>query len=308
MNSIKKKIGIGVITYDQENFIIDTLDSIVRQTYKDFDLFISDDCSTDSTYQVIKKFIKKNKIKCKLYRQGHNLGAWQNTNFLIQKLKKYEFACIFAGDDIMHSEKIETQINLLEKNLNASFCYSDCYWFHDFFPKIKISHFTFFQKKPKTFNDLINDFSVPTSTIIYRTSYLNTFRFSKKIRSLGDMLLVLYLWKKSKPIYTSSPLSYYRRHNNSLMLGSSVIKERKILRNIIKKKFKLSNNSLKYFDKLILYSKVSINLRNGFEFNLQETISLTSMLMVSNKWFLRVTYVYFLVFKYFIKKYTTRNF
>jgi hypothetical protein len=61
------------------------------------------------------------------------------------------------------------------------------------------------------------------------------------------MLLVLYLWKKSKPIYTSSPLSYYRRHNNSLMLGRSVIKERKILRNIIKKKFKLSNNSLKYF-------------------------------------------------------------
>jgi teichuronic acid biosynthesis glycosyltransferase TuaG len=298
---MKKKIGIGVITYNQESFIIETINSILSQTNKNFDLFISDDFSTDNTYQVIKNFIKKKKINCKLYRQKYNLGVWQNTNFLFQKIKNYEFACIFAGDDIMNSKKIETQVNLLEKNINASFCYSDCYWFHDFFPKIKLSHFTFFQRKPKSFDDLINDFSIPTSTIIYRTSYLNKFRFTKQVRSLGDILLILYLWKKSKPIYSSLPLSYYRRHKNSLMLGNYVLKERKILRGIIKKKFKLSNSSLLYFDKLILYSKVSINLRNQFEINSKEIFALTSMALVSNKWLLRIVYVYFLMFKFFFK-------
>jgi hypothetical protein len=151
------------------------------------------------------------------------------------------------------------------------------------------------------FSLLINDFSIPTSTIIYRTSFLNKFRFSKQIRSLGDLLLILYLWKKSKPIYSGLPLSYYRRHKNSLMLSNFVLKERKILRGIIKKKFKLSNSSLVYFDKLILYSNVSINLRNKFEINLQEIFVLTSMLLFSNKWLLRIIYVYFLMFKFFFK-------
>ena len=57
---MKNKMAVGIITYNNEKHILETLQSIQKQSFKKFDLLISDDLSTDNTLGVIKYFIKKN--------------------------------------------------------------------------------------------------------------------------------------------------------------------------------------------------------------------------------------------------------
>ncbi len=61
------KVDIVLPVYNAENFILDTLQSIIKQTYKDWRIIIIDDHSNDSSVELINKFIKKNLNKKKNY-------------------------------------------------------------------------------------------------------------------------------------------------------------------------------------------------------------------------------------------------
>lgn len=294
-----KKLGVGLIVYNQEDIVLETLNSIVNQSFKEFDLYISDDNSEDQTHQVIKDFIEKKKIEFQLFKQDKNLGVTKNSNFLYKIIQpKYEYMVIFAGDDIMHKSKFEMQLRELEKNKKASFCYTDCYWFHQKFKKLKVSHFNFLQKRPKSINDLISDFSVPTPTIMYRSSILNPNGFDERIESLSDISLVIDLWNKGEPCYIDKALTYYRRHKKSRMMSNDIIVERKTLKKLIlEKNIDNSMSSIEDFDKLITYSKISSDLRNNASASYKDVFRLSKMIFKSNKWTLRIIYIYLLVLK-----------
>ena len=117
-------VSVLVATYNHKNYILDCLNSIKNQTYKNLEIIVSDDYSEDGTQKIIKNFIKQNRnLNIKFFIQKKNLSISKNYNFLFKKAKG-KYIVFFAGDDVMMNEKIEFQVKALIKNPEASFCYS----------------------------------------------------------------------------------------------------------------------------------------------------------------------------------------
>ncbi|MGI0116914.1 glycosyltransferase [Zooshikella sp. RANM57] len=118
-------VSIVIPTYNQEDYVLDAIESARQQTYKNIEIIISDDCSTDGTIKIIDEYIKKNNdYRIKLIKNEINLGITGNVNKLIE-YSKGKFIALFAGDDIMYPKKIEKQMQLMESDPNCYICYHD---------------------------------------------------------------------------------------------------------------------------------------------------------------------------------------
>ena len=108
------KVSIGLPIYNSEKFIHKKLDSLLEQTFTDFEIIISDNASTDLTSKICEEYAKKDKRIC-YFRQNKNMGAWWNYDFVLQKAK-YEYFLWSAVDDIMLPQFLEETVKILESD------------------------------------------------------------------------------------------------------------------------------------------------------------------------------------------------
>lgn len=113
-------VSVVVVTYNSSAFIIEALDSVKEQTYKNIELIVSDDCSTDDTLIKVRQWLNRN-AKCfvdtKLITAESNTGVTCNVNRGCSSCKG-EWIKSFAGDDILFPTCIEDNITFV-KNKNG---------------------------------------------------------------------------------------------------------------------------------------------------------------------------------------------
>ncbi|MCR4828078.1 MAG: glycosyltransferase [Bacteroidales bacterium] len=103
-------VSVPVITYNSSKTIVETLDSIYNQTYKNIELIISDDCSTDNTIDICQKWISahnKRFYSTKIIKSPINTGVSANCN-RAEDACNGEWEKMIAGDDILFPKCIET--------------------------------------------------------------------------------------------------------------------------------------------------------------------------------------------------------
>lgn len=100
-------VSVIVPTLNHENYIKDSIESILVQTYKHIEIIVGDDCSSDSTLQILQNFKSESKIK--LFSHQNQLGPSGNTNFLLDQCMG-EYICLMSGDDLLYPECIQTKI------------------------------------------------------------------------------------------------------------------------------------------------------------------------------------------------------
>lgn len=125
MNSSHPKVIACLPSYNAERFIKKTLLCLQNQNYPNFEVLISDDCSSDKTVQVIQSVIKEDE-RFHLIRQNENLGWVENINFLMERaveMGKYVF--IMPHDDQIVPEYIGKLTAALEKNSTAATAFGD---------------------------------------------------------------------------------------------------------------------------------------------------------------------------------------
>jgi|TARA_B100000700_G_scaffold165120_1_gene182548 Glycosyltransferases involved in cell wall biogenesis len=109
---VSKKISVIMTSFNDEKNIENAIESILEQTYKDFEFLILDDFSTDQTYKKFQQYSDESKIK--IFQNKENLGLTKSLNILIKKAEgKYIFRQ--DSDDISFPKRFEKQINILEK-------------------------------------------------------------------------------------------------------------------------------------------------------------------------------------------------
>lgn len=114
------KVSIIMPSYNAANFIAASIQSVIEQTYSNWELLITDDCSKDDTINIIKKFQEiDNRIQ--LFSTGKNSGAAAARNISLQNATG-KYIAFLDSDDIWVSNKLETQLKfMIEKNIAFSF-------------------------------------------------------------------------------------------------------------------------------------------------------------------------------------------
>lgn len=280
-----KTVDILLATYNGEKYITEQIESILNQTYKDFRLLISDDCSTDNTRQIISEYVKKDK-RIIVYTQKENIGVVQNFEFLMKKVEN-DYFMFSDQDDIWKENKIEKSLNKIEEgfdlvysdlevvdeNLNVTY---NSYWkLKGIYNKIK---------KYNNFESLYLNNFVTGCTIISRKDLIKDVlplpNTSKYV--LHDYWISLIISQNGKISYVEEPLIKYRQHKNN-KVGSkkksdelkSIDEIRKLFIEVKKEHFKvfienedkfkseevkvLNRKALEYYE--MLDTKKNINLK-----------------------------------------------
>ncbi len=114
---IKPRLSVLVTSFNRENFIREAIDSVLNQTYDNFELIVVDDCSCDKTFEIAKSY-EDGRIR--LYRNNFNLGQFANRN-LAASYARGEIILFVDSDDSIIQNALEHLVVLFERYPNARF-------------------------------------------------------------------------------------------------------------------------------------------------------------------------------------------
>jgi len=215
-NTNKPLVSIGVPTYNSEQTIIETLKSIISQTYTNLEIILIDNNSSDETVKKINE-IKDERIK--LIINSINIGA--NNNFTkCVKEAKGEYIAVFNSDDIYDKFIIEKEVDILLNNPNIGAVFTIRYNINekgDILRKCVLPEDVV--EKDMNFYDLINsilkygDFLTTPSALIRSNIYKKNLPFNSKLfGSASDLAMWLNISKDASIYIINEPLILYRKH------------------------------------------------------------------------------------------------
>lgn len=130
-------VSIIVITYNSAKYVLETLESAKAQTYQNIELIVSDDCSTDNTVEICRKWIERNGVRfmrTEIITVPFNTGIPANCNRGV-KAAKGIWGKFIAGDDALYPDYLENCINylMIPENNKINFLYTNIQRYKDNF-------------------------------------------------------------------------------------------------------------------------------------------------------------------------------
>lgn len=202
---------VSIITpsFNCARFIGETIESILAQTYQNWELLITDDCSTDSSRDVIQSWCNKDS-RIKLFKLSQNSGAGVARNNSIKEAKG-RFIAFCDSDDRWYPKKLERQLQFMfEKNCAFSYTsYMTCE------ENGAVSGIVVCRNK-ESFSSITRDDKIGCLTVIYDAEKVGKV-FMPDIRKRQDWALKIKILSICKVAYgMKEPLAIYRLRNNSL--------------------------------------------------------------------------------------------
>lgn len=109
-------ISIGIPIYNAEKYLALAIQSVLNQSYENWELILIDDGSTDNSLQIAKSFETKDR-RIRVISDGQNKKLPYRLNQIIDEAK-YDYIARMDSDDLIHPQRLETQIKFLEENTN----------------------------------------------------------------------------------------------------------------------------------------------------------------------------------------------
>jgi glycosyltransferase involved in cell wall biosynthesis len=223
---------VSVITplYNSEAYIQACINSVISQSYNNWEMIIIDDGSTDNSFKMAESVIDK---RIRLIKLPVNMGASYARNTAI-KLAKGKYIAFLDADDLWNTEKLKLQIKFMEEN-NIPFSYTS-YGFtnenDEILPKIQIA------LPSVNYDKMLKNNYIGCLTAVYNCSELGKM-YMPEFRKRHDWGLWLQLLKKTNIAKSiNQPLAYYRVGHDSLS----------------KNKIKLLKTNFKFYNKYLGYS------------------------------------------------------
>ena len=247
----KEKVSIIVPMYNAEKFIGKAIESVLAQTYQNWEMLIMNDVSTDNSLAIVSVYAKKDE-RIKIVNTEKNVGVVKGRNFLID-LASGKYIAFLDADDYWHNEKLEKQIKFM-KEKNASISCTEYTRVKENEEKIN----DVIIKEEISYNDMLKNNYLGCLTVIYDAEKLGK-RYFKELEKNEDYVLWLEIVKDVNTIYgLKENLAYYRVLDNSR--SSNKVKTAKVRWEIYRKIEKLSLlKSIYYF----LHYAIRAVLKNG---------------------------------------------
>ncbi|MCK5580787.1 MAG: glycosyltransferase [Candidatus Omnitrophica bacterium] len=210
-----KLVSIVIPAYNCGEFIAETLESVLNQTYPRFEIIVVDDGSTDSTEGIVRGYVEKHPEKVVYYRQ-ENGGAAKTRNVGLSHAKG-EYIAFLDGDDIFFPEKLEKTIAFLEQYHNYALVYTDMFLIDDegHFLKHWLESKKYFDQGHIFINLLKECFFIPSSVVIRKEILDQVGGFDENIRYTEDADLWLRIAKHHQIGLIKEPLVKWRIHQGN---------------------------------------------------------------------------------------------
>jgi len=224
-------VSVIIPAYNHEMYIEEALQSVIDQTYKNIELIVIDDGSTDRTAEIIENFRKKNQDKNIQFIKKQNEGICKTLNRGLV-LATGDYVAFLASDDKWIENKIDEQVAFMENNKNIGLVCSDAY-FTKFnqdtnlkWSNYKAGMDQYFKKGIQNCNMhevlLARPLLCAVTVMLRRSIFNEVDYFDEKLRS-EDTDMWLRVARKYPIGYINQPLVYYRMHgtnisNNNLKL------------------------------------------------------------------------------------------
>src|SRR6478609_8869067 len=112
------KVSVIMSVYNGARYLKEAVDSILGQTFTDFEFLIVDDCSNDNSPHILKEYAEKDK-RIRLIANEFNLGLTKNLNKMITE-SKGEYLARFDCDDVSLPNRFAAQVNYLDEHKNVA--------------------------------------------------------------------------------------------------------------------------------------------------------------------------------------------
>ena len=203
-------VSVITPTYNSSRFIEETIESILAQTYANWELLVTDDCSDDGTWEILTEYAQKDN-RVKTFRMTENSGAGVARNNSI-KHASGRYIAFCDSDDLWLPEKLEKQISFMQQH-DLAFTYST-------YRKITETgelKGTVIPPCCISYQDLLKSCPIGCLTAIYDTMKLGKI-FMPEIRKRQDYGLWLKIFKiiKSSKGLSEEPLAHYRVRKSSV--------------------------------------------------------------------------------------------
>ena len=236
-------VSIVIPTYQCGQFLSQAIESVLAQTYKNYEIIIVDDGSTDNTQEVLSRYSHLENIKF-VTQSNQGPAAARNRGI---KLSSGEYIAFLDADDLWLPTKLEKQIIFLEQHPLTDMVYCDAYIFSGNFPWKK----TLFNMSPpasgNVFERLFLLNFIPILTVVLRRNIFNTSGFfDESIIGPEDYDLWLRICKSKTITFIQEPLAKYR-----VSAGQ-----------ITKQRISMIENEIKVKEKAFQYAPELLNLPN----------------------------------------------
>jgi len=245
----KDKVSVILCSYNAQNFIVPTINSLLNQTYKNIEILILDNNSKDLTRQIIKKY-EKIDSRIKAFFSNKNLGPYAGLNFLLKKVKG-KYVAIADHDDIYHPQRIEYQVSFLKKHKKFVGCGTTAFIYFE-------KDNTFKYKKVKK----ISTFALHPSLLFI---FNKNIKYDTNIKYKTDTFFMKYVLCKGKPLIFNVQKPLYLQR---------VRKDNKNLSIIWNKKLSFKN--------IIDYYHKSRDIKDLIKFSLKKILNYNLLMNIIN--------------------------
>ncbi len=262
MKVSKSKLAVCMPAYNCENFIEESINSILSQTYSDYAFIITDDCSQDGTVEVIKG-IRDDRII--LFQNDKNRGAIETRNRMLEYCitNGFTYMAIMDSDDIAYPQRFEKQVRILDEDPALAICGSS----------MKVERTGGIWRAPLRPNQvkarLIFGNQIPTSTATIRLRYMrqHNLRWDKEYAPCADY----HLWYKMLFLHrlraknTGDIDMVYKYSPGGISHGSGL--ERQEKQDTVVKQLILSHFSIDAsFDDAMGFMKIALRRSNSVDY------------------------------------------
>lgn len=258
-------VSVIIPTYQRANLVSQAIESVLAQTYTDYEIIVVIDGSTDNTKEVLAQF--KDKITV-IYQENKGLSAARNTGIMATKGL---YVAFLDDDDLWAPNKLEKQLACFESNPKIGLVYSDGFFFNE--KSVLPDKWTSVYPPPPVWQFLAlfaRNVILASTVVVPRECLEEVGLFDETLKSCEDYDLWLRIIEKFPIYFLNEPLGYYRQTANSLqsnreqMLVTNLrVKEKALSRNPGLQKIPLIVLDLCFYDHYLGLAYYYINCYQG---------------------------------------------
>ena len=208
MNKNFPLVSIIINCHNGERYLQECINSVLSQSYKNWEIIFWDNKSSDNSKKILKKFTDQ---RIKYFFSENFTSLYDARNLAINKCNG-NFVSFLDTDDMWVKNKLEKQINFIKKNSNYKILYSNYYVLKNNEKKIMYK-----KELPSGFitQKLLDFYGIGINTVFVAKSIFEQYNFKKDLNIIGDFDFFIQTSKKFQIGYISDPLTFYRIHENS---------------------------------------------------------------------------------------------